>query len=92
MTGQKCATGGQHVASYGEFVCGGSDVTGGIVKDELAVNPERGTGVGEVLPLDPALTDWRTGNALVETRESGTGAEGRSHQGSYTDFGEILSH
>lgn len=41
--------------------------------DELAVDPQRGAGIGEVLAFDPSLTDRRAGNPLVETGESDCG-------------------
>lgn len=55
---------------------GGADVAGGVVEDEvfkmheLAVDPQRRTGVREILPLNPAASDRRTGDTLVQTRVS----------------------
>jgi len=39
--------------------------------DEFAVDPQRGTRVGELGSFDPPLSDRRTGTALVETRQRG---------------------
>jgi len=63
----------QDVAGDGQFVGGGADIARGVVEDEVfemhefAIDPQRGTGVGEILAFNPALTNWRTGDALVET-------------------------
>ncbi len=59
---------------------------------EFAVDPQRGTCVGELGPLDPAVPDRRTGGALVETRQSDTGVESRPHQVSHADFRKIVRH
>jgi hypothetical protein len=51
----------------------GADIPRGVVEDEvfemdeLAVDPQGGTGVGEILPLEKAGADWGARNALVET-------------------------
>ncbi len=41
--------------------------------DEFAVDPQRGTGVGKILPLDEAGADGRAGNAFIEAREGNAG-------------------
>lgn len=62
----------QHVAGDGEFVGRGADVGAGVVQHEifkvheLAVEPQRGAGVGKILALKQAGADRRTGDALVE--------------------------
>jgi hypothetical protein len=35
--------------------------------DELAIDPQRSTGVGEMGALDPSRSDRRAGDALIET-------------------------
>ena len=40
--------------------------------DELAVDPQRGAGVGEILALEEAASDLGTGDALVEQGERGS--------------------
>ena len=71
------AASAQHVAGDGQFVGRGTDVGAGGVQDEVlemdefAVEPQRGAGVGEVLAFNPALTDRRASDALVETGQGG---------------------
>jgi len=60
-------------------VGGGAGIAKGVVEDEVfemdefAVDPQRGTGIGEILPLEKAGADGRAGNALVETGECDAG-------------------
>ena len=62
---------------------GCANILRGVVEDEVfemhkfAVDPEGRTGIGEVGALNPALTDRRAGDALVQTREGDTGVESR---------------
>jgi hypothetical protein len=60
--------------------------------DEFAVDPQRGAGVGKVGAFEEALTDWRTGDALVQARERHTSVKCWPHQGCHADFCEIVSH
>lgn len=60
--------------------------------DEFAVDPQRGTGVGEVGAFDPAPPDRRTSDTLVQTRQRDAGVESRSDQGTHADFCEIVRH
>jgi len=60
--------------------------------DEFAVDPQRGAGIGEILPLKKAGADGRARNALVQTCKRDAGVESRSHQGCHADFREIISH
>lgn len=77
----------QNVAGDGDFVGWRAGIAKRIVKDEvfemhqLAVDPQRGTGVGEILPLKEACADRRASNALVETGERDAGVERRPRQG-----------
>ena len=54
----------QHGVRLDEFVGGRPHVHAGVVKhqvfnvDELAFEQERGAGVGEMGPGDPAIADW----------------------------------
>ena len=70
--GGDASAGFQDVAGDGEFVGGGTDVAKGIMQDEVlemdefAVDPERGLRLEEMRALEKALTDGRTGDALVE--------------------------
>ncbi|CUX06971.1 conserved hypothetical protein [Agrobacterium fabacearum S56] len=65
----------QHVAGDGEFVDGGAGIAKRVVEDEvfemdeLAVDPQRGTGITEILPFEEAGTNRRTGDAHIETGE-----------------------
>ena len=51
----------------------GANIAGGVVEDEVfkmhefAIDPQRGTGVGEVGAFDKAFADWRTGYSFVKT-------------------------
>lgn len=69
-------TGAQNVAGDCQLVGRRANIAGGIVKDkvlemdQLAVDPQRGAGIGELGSFDPPLPDRRAGDALVETRES----------------------
>lgn len=64
----------------GELVGRSANVHVSVVQDEVlemdkfAFEPKRGGRVGEILPLDEAFAHWRTGQALVEARQSGSGA------------------
>ena len=96
--GGNAPAGAQHIAGDGEFVGGCANIAGGVVEDEVfqvnefAVDPERCTGIGELGALEEALTDRRTGDPLVQTRQSDTGFESRPHQGCHADFREIVRH
>ena len=52
-----------------------ADITQAVVEHqvfemhELAVDPQRGAGIGELRPFEEARADRRAGNALVETGE-----------------------
>ena len=76
----------------------GADVASGVVEneilelDELAVDLQRGAGVGEVLPLEEAGAGGRARNPLIETGDRNAGVESRLHQGTHADFREIVSH
>ena len=48
--------------------------------DELALEPERGAGVGEMRPRDPAVADRARSQPLVETRERVLGARKRPRE------------
>lgn len=54
----------------------GAGIAKGVVEDEVlkvdefAVDPERGAGVGEILPLEKTGADRRARYALVEAGES----------------------
>ncbi len=60
---------------------GGAGIAKGVVEDEvfemdeLAVDPQGGAGIREILPFEKAGADRRAGNALVETGERDTGVE-----------------
>lgn len=47
--------------------------------DEFAVDPQRGAGVSEMGSFDPALSDRRTGDALVQTRQGDASVAFTSH-------------
>jgi hypothetical protein len=97
-TGQKSVGSAKDVAGDGEFVGWGAGIAKGVVEDEVfemdefAVDPQRGTGVGKVLPFEEAGADGRASNALVETGQRDSGIESRPHQGCHADFREIVSH
>jgi hypothetical protein len=67
------SAGAQDVAGDGQLVGGGANISDIVVEDEVfemdqfAVDPQRGTGVGEMGPFDPACADRRAGDALVNT-------------------------
>ena len=71
----------------GELVGRGADVHVGVVQDEvfevdeLALEPERGGRVGEMLALDKAVAHRRTGQPLVEARQNLGRARDRPDQG-----------
>ncbi len=73
--------GAQHVAGDGEFVGWGAGIAKGVVKDEvfemdeLAVDPEGGAGVAEILPIEEARSHRRAGDPLVETGERDTASK-----------------
>lgn len=46
--------------------------------DELAVDPEGGAGVGEILAFKEASADDRAGDAFVQTCQRCTGVESRA--------------
>ncbi|MNV41024.1 hypothetical protein D3C71_1326460 [compost metagenome] len=78
--------GSQYVTSDCQLMGRCANIPRGVMEDEvfemdeLAVDPERRTGVGELGALDPSLTHRRTGDALVQTRQSDTGIESRPYQ------------
>ncbi len=65
----------------------GADVHLGVVEnevlevDKLTFEPQSGTGVGEVRPCDPAVTDGAFGEALVEAGERVLGGGERPGNG-----------
>ena len=71
--------GAQHVAGDGQFVGRCTDVTGGVMEDEVlemhqfAVDPQRGAGVGEILSFEEAASDLGARNALIEAGKRGSG-------------------
>lgn len=62
----------QTIAGDGEFMGRGVEIFCGVVQDqvldmnELAVDPQRGTGIGEVGAFNAPRPNRRTGDALVE--------------------------
>ncbi len=70
----------------GELVGRRADVHVGVVQDEilevdeLALEPQRGGRVGEVLALDKTVAHRRTGQPLVEARQNLGGAGDRPDQ------------
>ncbi len=68
------------------------DISRGVVQDkifemnQLAFDPQRCTGVGEVLAFEEAGADGRASNPLVETGQGDGGVENRPHQGVHADF------
>ncbi|MBU3995162.1 MAG: hypothetical protein KKF42_05215, partial [Actinobacteria bacterium] len=86
------------VAGDGQLVGRCAIIAGGVVEDEVfemdefAVDPQRGAGVGKLRSFEEARADWRTGDALVETRERDAGVKGRPYQGCHADFRDIVSH
>ena len=96
--GGDAASGFQDVAGDGEFVGGGTDVAECIMQDEVfemdefTVDPERGMRVEEVRSLKKALTDRRTGNALVKTGKRDRGLGNRPQQALNGQFREIVRH
>ena len=64
----------------------GADVHAGVVQhevlemDELALEPERGGGVGKVGPRDPAVADGARSQPLVEPRQRVFGARQRPRE------------
>ncbi len=60
--------------------------------DEFAVDPQRGAGVGEMLPLEKAGADRGAGDALVETRQGDTGAKRRLHQAADWQSRDFVRH
>jgi hypothetical protein len=91
-------TGAQHVAGDGEFMAGGADIGAGVVQhqvlevDELAIDPQRGAGVGEVHAFDPTLSNRWAGDALVETRKRRTCVRNRLQEDIERQFGKIVTH
>ena len=74
--GGDAASGFQNVAGDGEFVGGCTDISKRVMQDEVlqmnefTVDPERGMRVEEMRAFEKALTDGRTGDALIETGKS----------------------
>lgn len=60
--------------------------------DELPINLDGGTGIGESFVFDPPASDRRAGDALVETGHRDVGDENRSHYVCHADFCKIISH
>ena len=58
---------------------------------EYAVDPQRGTGVGEVLAFDPTVADRRAGDALVNTGESDVGVDSCPRQDWHAYFRKIVN-
>ena len=96
--GSDAAAGFQDVAGDGEFVGGCADVAEGIMQDEVlemdefTVDPERSMRVEEMRALEKALTDGRTGNALIETGERDPSLGDRPQQALDRQFGQIVRH
>ena len=73
--GGDATAGFEDVAGDGEFVGRGADVSEGVVQDEVlemhefAIDPERGMRLEEMRALEKALTNRRSGHALVKTGE-----------------------
>ena len=76
----------QHRVGAREFVGGDADVHAGVVQnevlqvDELALDPERGGGVGKMRPRDPAVADGARSQPLVEPRQRVFGARQRPRE------------
>jgi hypothetical protein len=74
--GGDASSGFQDIAGDGEFVGGCADISKRVMKDEVlemnefTVDPERGMRVEEMRALEKAITDGRTGDALIETGKS----------------------
>jgi hypothetical protein len=66
------SAGAQHVAGDGQFVGRGAGVGAGVVQDEvlemdqLAIDPKRGAGIGEMRAFNPAGADRRAGDPLID--------------------------
>ncbi|OOO20325.1 UNVERIFIED_ORG: hypothetical protein BTE55_30000 [Rhizobium sophorae] len=75
MAGNAAAT-AQHVAGDGQFVGWSAVVSGGVVEDEVfemnqfAVDPEGGAGISKMGAFEEAVTDRRTGDALIEPHQN----------------------
>ena len=88
----------QDVAGDGEFVGGRADISKRVMQDEViemnefTVDPERRMRFQEMRALEKALTDRRTGDALIETGERDGGLGDRPQQALDGRSGQILSH
>lgn len=60
--------------------------------DELAIDPQRGAGIGEMHALDPSLTDRGAGNSLVEARQGRSRIGKRLKQALDGQFRKIVTH
>jgi hypothetical protein len=76
----------QDVAGDRQFMGRCANIPRGVVQDEVfevdefAIDPQRGAGIGEVLPLEEAASDRRARNPLIETGEGNAGVKSRPHQ------------
>ena len=59
---------------------------------QLAFQPERGGGICEVLAFDPAVPDRRTGETLVQPRQSLGSPRGGSDQPLQRQSADFVSH
>ncbi len=96
--GGDAPSGFQDVTGDGEFVGGGKDISKRIMQDEVfemnefTVDPERGMRVEEMRALEKALTDRRTGDALVKAGKRDGGLGDRPQQALDGQFCEIVRH
>ncbi|MNU11914.1 hypothetical protein D3C72_2601490 [compost metagenome] len=60
--------------------------------DELAVDPQRGAGIGKVGAFEKAFADRRAGDALVEAGERDSGVGEWPQQALDGQVGEIVRH
>ncbi len=59
---------------------------------QLAFQPQRGGGIGEMLALDPAVADRRAGQPLVQPRQSLGCPRGGSDQRLQRQNSDFVSH
>ena len=59
---------------------------------ELAVDPQRGAGIGKMGSFEEAVSDLGSGNALVETGKRGSRRENGLEQALDGQFREIVRH
>ena len=92
------ATAAQDVAGDGQFVGRGADVGAGVVQDEvlemheLAVEPQRGAGVGKILALKQASADRRAGNPFIDPGQGGRRLGDMLQQTLDGQMSEIVTH